>query len=61
MKKILLIILGIFLLNACMTNDYYYISPTGEKSKIAKPNPPIKIFDGDIIEIRGNIENNILL
>jgi len=43
MKKILLIILGIFLFNACMTNDYYYISPTGEKSKIVKPNPPIKI------------------
>ncbi|AVQ24416.1 thioredoxinprotein [Fusobacterium periodonticum] len=38
---ILLIILGIFLFNACMTNDYYYISPTGEKSKIVKSNPPL--------------------
>ena len=43
MKKILLIILGIFLFNACMTNDYYYISPTGEKSKIVKPNPPMQL------------------
>ena len=49
MKKILLIILGIFLFNACMTNDYYYISPTGEKSKIVKPNPPIKIEKNEVI------------
>ena len=49
MKKILLIICGIFLFSACMTNDYYYISPTGEKSKIAKPNPPIKIQKNEVI------------
>ena len=49
MKKILLIILGIFLFNACMTNDYYHISPTGEKSRIAKPNPPIKIQKNEVI------------
>ena len=49
MKKTLLIIWGIFLLNACMTNDYYYISPTGEKSKIVKPNPPIKIQKNEVI------------
>ena len=36
MKKTLLIICGIFLLNACMANDYYYISPTGEKRKIQR-------------------------
>ena len=49
MKKTLLIILGIFLLNACMTNDYYYIRPTGEKSKIVKSNPPIKIQKNEVI------------
>ena len=49
MKKTLLIIFGIFFLNACMTNDYYYISPTGEKSRIAKPNPPIKIQKNEVI------------
>ena len=49
MKKVLLIILGIFLFNACITNDYYYISPTGEKSKIVKPNPPIKIKKNEVI------------
>ena len=49
MKKILLIILGIFLFNACLANDYYYISPTGEKIKIVKPNPPIKIKKNEVI------------
>ena len=49
MKKTLLIICRIFLLNACMTNDYYYISPTGEKSKIVKPNPPIKIKKNEVV------------
>ncbi|WP_320950508.1 MULTISPECIES: thioredoxinprotein [Fusobacterium] len=49
MKKTLLIIFGIFFLNACMTNDYYYISPTGEKRKIPKSNPSVKIQENKVI------------
>ena len=49
MKKTLLIILGIFLLNACMSNDYYYISPTGEKRKIPRSNPSVKIQENEVI------------
>ena len=48
MKKTLLIICGIFLLNACMANDYY-ISPTGEKRKIPKSNPSVKIQENEVI------------
>ena len=54
MKKTLLIICGIFLFSACMTNDYYYISPTGEKSKIPKSNPSVKIQENEVIN-RGSI------
>ena len=49
MKKTLLIILGIFLLNACMSNDYYYISSTGEKRKIPRSNPSVKIQENEVI------------
>ena len=49
MKKTLLIIFGIFFLNACMKNDYYYISPTGEKRKIPKSNPSVKIQENKVI------------
>jgi len=49
MKITLLIICGIFLLNACMANDYYYISPTGEKRKIPRSNPSVKIQENEVI------------
>ena len=49
MKKTLLIICGIFLLNACMANDYYYIRPTGEKRKIPRSNPSVKIQENEVI------------